>query len=673
MYLYTVDIEEAESIVKRALEQEGKIKQRNMVIVITGLMGAGKTTLLNRLFGEKPPVEYTSTGTAEGSWRGLTRGTLDIKKFKLLSVDDIFKSVAPLLKQLFTKRGSTLENLSEIQEDNEVENELTQSTDEAYAPKVMARHIPRHIPEEPEEYTLEIAHMIDTGGQPECLEVIPSLIHNANLTILVVDISRHLDENPESTYHEEGNEFNKKREPLLYSNRQIIEQIAHTMCTGSSKIIVVGTHIDHVKEDSVLIDMNNYLEQVLKGSELFVKSNDEVFFPIDLEHCGDDDETINNVRKCIEGHEAEEIELPPSFVMFEYEIMKFFERKMEETRKVKVITFQECLEIGKRLKMDKTVVKAALIHFHENNIFLFFQKPQLVFLEPQVLLNFVNTIVAFSYKITKPDNKISPPLTKEQRDELEKGIFTEQLLKHRNISGNFVPGIFEAHHAIDIFENLHTIAKVVEERKTTKYIMMCLLPRLKQEEFDSKEQSLISECTLVEPLLLHFGKYCAPNGCFGRTIACLMFNKNWKIQYTCDKTPECLKHDILTLRPCGKQFKVTLVNNTKYFTVYVHLRDNHHSQYIPAVKNDIVDAINEVMTIKKNAIEEVLRIEFHEGFKCYKCTSMHFLSLPSLDDESLICEYRIEEKIPIEQGYSVWWQGKAGKCLHGVVFDFTTC
>ena len=65
--------------------------------------------------------------------------------------------------------------------------------------------------------------------------------------------------------------------------------------------------------------------------------------------------------------------------------------------------------------MDETVVEAALIHFHENNIFLFFQKPQLVFLEPQVLLNFINTIVAFSYKITKPDNKISPPYKRAKR------------------------------------------------------------------------------------------------------------------------------------------------------------------------------------------------------------------------------------------------------------------
>ena len=93
---------------------------------------------------------------------------------------------------------------------------------------------------------------------------------------------------------------------------------------------------------------------------MLVRSRDEVLFPIDLitKCCVDSDETVNDVhkciewkrcaradsdktvnavRKCIEGQEAEEIKLPPSFVMFEYEIMKFFERKMKEARKVVVV------------------------------------------------------------------------------------------------------------------------------------------------------------------------------------------------------------------------------------------------------------------------------------------------------------------------------------------------
>ena len=235
---------------------------------------------------------------------------------------------------------------------------------------------------------------------------------------------------------------------------------------------------------------------------------------------------------------------------------------------------------------------------------------------------------------------------------MEKGIFTEQLLKHLEIAGNFVPGIFEAHHAIDIFENLHTIAKVVEERKTTKYIMMCLLPRLKQEEFDSKEQSLIRECTLVKPLLLHFGKYCAPNGCFGRTIACLMFHKNWKIQYTdaSEETPECLTHDIVTLQSNIKQFKVTLVNNIKYFTVYVHAE---HSASMSRLRRVIVYAMKEVLKKKMKVLQ---------GFKCSICNStpVHILPLPSMDASLIICEYKPDTKIPLEKSFKVWGQKAEG-------------
>ena len=77
--IFTVSIEEAELIVKQALENEGsRVKQKNLVVVITGLMEAGKSTLLKRLFGERPPDEYTSTGVSEGPWRGLTRDILDI-------------------------------------------------------------------------------------------------------------------------------------------------------------------------------------------------------------------------------------------------------------------------------------------------------------------------------------------------------------------------------------------------------------------------------------------------------------------------------------------------------------------------------------------------------------------------------------------------------------------
>ena len=54
------------------------------------------------------------------------------------------------------------------------------------------------------ELMLELVHMIDTGGQPELMEVMPSLIHNANLAVLVLNLMYGLDEHPKMNFHVEG-------------------------------------------------------------------------------------------------------------------------------------------------------------------------------------------------------------------------------------------------------------------------------------------------------------------------------------------------------------------------------------------------------------------------------------------------------------------------------------
>ena len=39
-----------------------------------------------------------------------------------------------------------------------------------------------------------------------------------------------------------------------------------------------------------------------------------------------------------------------------------------------ILSFEECVqEVGARLKMSREVVKAALIFFHQHNIFFYFQ------------------------------------------------------------------------------------------------------------------------------------------------------------------------------------------------------------------------------------------------------------------------------------------------------------
>ena len=98
---------------------------------------------------------------------------------------------------------------------------------------------------------------------------------------------------------------------------------------------------------------------------------------------------------------GEKVEIPVSFSMFENEAIKYVEQKKGKNKEAMVLSFDECMQVGEKLNMGSDVVQAALIYFHRHNIFLYFQNvlPKLVFLNPQVLLNVVNAIVALRYKV----------------------------------------------------------------------------------------------------------------------------------------------------------------------------------------------------------------------------------------------------------------------------------
>ena len=77
LYFFLAEImsdKEAQAIVDQALES-GSIEQKNTVAVVVGIAGSGKTSLISRLFQEKLPDRYTSTGVAEQSLCGLMHHT----------------------------------------------------------------------------------------------------------------------------------------------------------------------------------------------------------------------------------------------------------------------------------------------------------------------------------------------------------------------------------------------------------------------------------------------------------------------------------------------------------------------------------------------------------------------------------------------------------------------
>ena len=183
-----------------------------------------------------------------------------------------------------------------------------------------------------------------------------------------------------------------------------------------------------------------------------------------------DEEVLELIRqKIIDADIGGKAEIPVSFFLYEQEAILYANEKQGKDRQVMVLSFDECVQVGTRLKMSSEVVQAALIYFHRHNIFLYFQHvlPNLVFLSPQVPLDFVNAIVALSYKVKC--GSLPALLAKHERF-CKEGVIAEEMLcdKSLQLSHCFIPGIYEPQHAIKLFLHMYTIAQLSTEESPDK-------------------------------------------------------------------------------------------------------------------------------------------------------------------------------------------------------------
>ena len=710
--------EEAQEIVDKALES-GSLKQRNMITVITGIMGAGKTCLLRALFGLKPHNKYTSTGVAEKSFRGLMHHIAKMGSFELLKQEEVHEFLAPLLSSGMSEasivslaRNFTEEEIEDWQDppsDSSASSfpslsPYSESTTVPHPKSVPSLHEPiPSLPHSPasslpsshsatqlipdksysceamtsalqtrmtrkEALVLELIHMIDTGGQPEFMEVMPCLVHNSNLTLLVLNLAQPLDAHPKVTFHQHGKGYTRPL-PSPLTSRQTIRQLARTMqakrCIKvgghGSKLMVIGTHRDCIrpwKVTTTLAAVNMELKKIFIPAfqkELIVyRSIDDIVFSVNTRRPGSSDKRVfklirQNISDAAEGRE---IDIPPSFLMFEQDAIRYAGQLGRD-----ILSFDECMQIGVQLKMPKKVVKAALIYFHQHNIFLYFPKvlPKLVFTNPQIPLDFVNEVVAFSYMV---GSGAYPGLPAEYAISLKSGILLEEMLHHEPLSSCFVPSVYESQQAIALFTHLFVIAPLREENpqirdkisekdgKTSsvqqKYLMPCMLP-------DLENIANILPRSPVEVFLVRFSDDCAPNGVFGSSLSTLLSSHGWEICSKKDGSPQCLAHNIVTLHDPKMPAQITYVNATRHYEVHVKAHDIETcADVCPMIRNTIFSAIRatfEVMhfdeTIedaflcpcKENALlsHAVLPCTFHQ--RIYLKCSISGESLGPADDK----------------------------------------
>ena len=636
--------ERAQEIIDQGLKTS-RLYQRQVVAVITGLMGSGKTTLLSRLFNRPPPDLYTSTGLAEQSCRSLLHhiGCMSVGSWRLLSEEDIREFLAPLFRAGMTEANlaslsanlmhamdppdATASDAIALASQAPMETSLESvplSTTSSTATELCS--LPKKSPTSQamvnlvksttgstSQVMLEVVHMIDTGGQPELMEVMPSFIHNANLGVLVINCMHDLNGCPAISFHEEGVAYNRKLSSQ-YTGREIVLKLASTLqakkscsMTGSCfRLLVVATHRDCVEGDveARILALNRELKSLLlpafKRELILYKTPDKIAFVLNLkkpEKC--DKEVLELIRRNVaDGNLGEVFELPGSFFMFEQDLIKFAAEVG-----CNILSFEECMQVGARLKMSREMVQAALVLFHRQNTFIYFRHvlPNHIFVKPQVPLDCVNGIIRFSYRVGGGELKGFPakfvPLLKD-------GIITEEMLNHKELLFLFIPGFYEPSHVIKLLSHTFNIAPLNHDIQQTKkellqpksslssncedeYLMMCLLPAIPDQELHRK----IPSSSDIVPLVVKFNNDCVPMSCFSSTISCLLSTYNWKVSRKADDgTPECLAHNVTSLFDPDLPVTIVVVDANRQIEVYLE-SDEEDRDILPEICSKVVETV----------------------------------------------------------------------------------
>ena len=434
-------------------------------------------------------------------------------------------------------------------------------------------------------------YIIDSGGQPEFHNMLSVFLHKTTACIFVFRMHEGLDEYPPIAFHDDsGNPVAPPHHSRL-TNIQIFQQFFRTMRSfgskingGSLRIVLLATHRDLVEayalpqllkekhEQLKAIVLHQFKDQLIYCDEQL----EEFIFTMNAKQPEKrDKETANVIRERITQQcPGEEVKVPIRWHQLDHR-----SRKMSHDLNRNVLTRVEYGRIAESLDIDQVSCEEALNFFNSLNTILYFPEvlPELVFLDPQILLDKLSELVAKSYQMNqehKPAqlHPIQAKMPKKYHFQFRDfAQVTEELLNE--FTEHYHPPHFTSQELVTLFEKLLIFGKL----KKGMWFVPSMLPFLKEEEVKlyrvSKEGAL----------LINFPGGGPRNGIFCSTVSFLLSPDNefpcpWEVLMDNDK-PVCLKHNVIGFTVDDFPGEVTLIEEWTHFEV--HVRTN------PACEGDL--------------------------------------------------------------------------------------
>ena len=454
-------------------------------------------------------------------------------------------------------------------------------------------------------FNLKLVQFIDSGGQLQYHDILPLFIQNPGVIVFVLNLSEDLSHHPITEYYgADGKPVGIPYRSSL-SHKQILQHCLQSLHSQEARplIITVGTHKDVASKEDIS-EKNRQLKELLelldpdRSSTVFTDQNmKEVIFAVNGKFPQDGDRHIAKVlRQIIMSASTQSMKMPLAWFGLEIHL----QRSSEDG----ILSLVQCQVIATKLHMEGDAFSAALHHLVQHNVFLYYPKvlPQIVFCDPQVVLNKVTELVQYHHKLRdNPDEDVAAGDLVMFRD---RGLVTVKLL--RKFPKHYKEGLFTPQDLMALLVSVRAIAMI----RDGEYLMPALLPHMECEQVSQYLHQ--STSLIIRPTQGYI-----PIGLFCCLVAHLLSPTNpspWKVCIIRNK-PLRLYRNCISFELKDTVGVVTLGDMFSYIEVNV---SDASGEVCREIRNSVYSGIKSACSVLKYH-----GVQFEDAFMCAgpRCTS----------------------------------------------------
>ena len=427
-----------------------------------------------------------------------------------------------------------------------------------------------------------IIQIIDSGGQPQFHEILPIFLRRLSYYLFVFRLCDDLDSRPVVEFYVNGNPIGTS-----YQSAHTVEQLlqhcvrtmhSHKSSSGSAgecpRIIVVGTHADREKESKESRDLKNEKIHKLLSRDLqnqivyYDLDENKVIFPLNALEPGKAEEVvIGKIREAL----LDNTSIQPDDIPLGWFALEILLEQMSQSLQQEILSKAECLRLAtEKLHFEEDALDAAIEYLDQISVLFYYRDilPNVVFSNPQVILDKVTELVMKSFEVNKLSKKHA--LTGEWKKFYQFAVVTVEFLSRPDFNKHYVSGLFEPKDLIHLFKRLLIFGSL----SSNELFVPALLHMLEDKKIDSFRVPFNAP---IAPMVIKFpdggprrGIFCALTCFLASTENTLPIPWTVLVDKTKSQAPVCLHRNCIQFEVPRCPGVVTLIDTFSHFEVHIH-------------------------------------------------------------------------------------------------------